>query len=361
MPKFHRGRVLAPLFTLISLAIAGCDGGGGDASSRPDFSDTWLIPVEKVVDGGPGKDGIPAIDRPIFEPILSIDSIADDTRVILVQFRSEIRAYPHDVLNWHEIVNDGKTEDDPFCISYCPLTGTSVVWKVDTNLSRSSYGVSGLLYNSNLILYDRESDSRWSQMQERSIWGTRSGEPSERMQAIETLFSTARAMYPNAVAMTRETSYDRNYDVYPYDFYQTNEQLLFPVEPLDERVHRKRRVIGVQNDSGNKVYQIDGFATGIQTINDQVGDRPLIVIGSSDFDIAAIYDRQLSDGTILNFSPIQDDLPRVMTDSEGNVWDVFGTAVSGVRAGEQLTMTNSYVAMFFAWGAFYPGPEIHFN
>ena len=84
-------------------------------------------------------------------------------------------------------------------------------------------------------------------------------------------------------------------------------------------------------------------------------------MGNSDLNYAVIFERQLADGTILNFSPVQNSLPIIMSDSEGNVWDIFGTAVSGVRAGEQLGMTTSFTSMWFAWAAFFPDPEIHFN
>jgi hypothetical protein len=98
-----------------------------------------------------------------------------------------------------------------------------------------------------------------------------------------------------------------------------------------------------------------------QVINDQIGTLSYVAVGNSDLNFAAIYNRELADGTILAFTPVQGDLPNVMSDDEGNVWDIFGTAVSGLRAGEQLGKTNSYTAFWFAWAAFFPDSEIYFN
>ena len=109
------------------------------------------------------------------------------------------------------------------------------------------------------------------------------------------------------------------------------------------------------------MYQIDGFGGTTQAINDQFNDEPIVVVGNSSADIAVIYSRQLGDGTILEFSALDGQLPNILQDTEGNTWDVFGNAVSGPRAGEQLTMTNSFTAMWFAWVAFFEDPEIYFN
>jgi len=351
------------IFTVIAavlLASCGGGGGGGGGNNNPGDTNVWLIPSGEVVDGGPGKDGIPAIDEPHFEPASTISSVAPDEFVVVLRFGGEIKAYPHDIMNWHEIVNDGPN-DGPFAMSYCPLTGSAVAWKGDANMSRRSFGVSGLLYNSNLILYDRETDSRWSQMLQKSVWGPRAGEEPERIQVFETTFATLQTMYPNAQVLTRQTGWGRDYEEYPYGGYRSNEGLLFPVSKEDFRLHLKTRVIGIHSSSSSKVYQLGGFGATTQTVNEQFESQSIVVVGNTDQNFAAIYSRVLSDGTILNFSPMQGDLPNVMSDDEGNVWDIFGSAVSGPRVGEQLDMTKSYTAMWFAWATFFQDAEIHFN
>jgi hypothetical protein len=122
----------------------------------------------------------------------------------------------------------------------------------------------------------------------------------------------------------------------------------------------KQRVIGIYDGGDSKVYQLGGFGE-TQTINDQFLDQSIVVVGNSIKSFAAIYNRELADGTLLAFEPIQNDLPNVMTDTEGNVWDIFGAAVSGPRAGTQLESTKSYTAMWFAWVSHFDNVEIHFN
>lgn len=346
------------IFAVIAAVfIASCGGGGGN---NPDNTNVWLIPAGEIFDGGPGKDGIPAIDDPVFESASTISSVAADMLVVVLRYGGETKVYPHDIMDWHEVVNDGPNSD-PYTMSYCPLTGSAVAWRGDANETRRSYGVSGLLYNSNLILYDRKTDSRWSQMLQQSVWGSRSGEVPERIQVFETTFATLQTMYPDAQVMTRQTGWNRDYETYPYGRYLQHEGLLFPVSKTDFRLHLKSRVIGIHSSTGSKVYQLNRFGATTQTINEQFENQSIVVVGNTSLNFAAIYSRLLSDGTILNFSPIQGDLPNVMSDDEGNVWDIFGSAISGPRVGEQLDMTKSYTAMWFAWATFFQDAEIHFN
>ena len=366
MTKRLRSRTSNVLPVVLACLLAACGGGGGGAGNAaaaipPILGEgEWLIATADVVDGGPGVEGIPAIDRPMFEPVSVNDFVNPTDLVIGVRIGGEVKAYPHEILDWHEIVNDGPGTD-PVSLSYCPLTGSAVAWKGNSSHADSTFGVSGLLYNSNLILFDRETGSLWSQMLEQSVNGSRIRELPERIQVIETTWETWRGMYPGSVVMTTDTGHARSYGVYPYGNYKTGRMLLYPITNTDERLHPKTRVIGVRAGNQSKVYQIDGFADSMQTINDQVGEQSIVVIGNSAKDLSAIYNRQLSDGTILNFTPIDGSLPNVMQDDEGNVWDIFGTAVSGPRSGEQLGMTTSYVAMWFAWASFFPNTEIHFN
>lgn len=358
MSEMHPGNPQLFVFIGFILLLSSC--GGSDSQPSPDPAADWSIPLAEVVDGGPGKDGIPAIDRPLYESAMTISTVADDMRVVVVRRGTEVLAYPRDVMDYHEIVNDGPA-DDSFTVSYCPLTASAVGWNVSASLTRKSFGVSGLLYNNNLILYDRETDSNWSQMLQQSVNGERRGERPERFQVLEMSFSTLKIAYPDAMVMTRETSYDRDYDMDPYIHYTVNEGLIFPVSFVDRRLFLKARVLGIHSNSASRVYQIESFGSATQTINDQFENQSIVVVGNTDLDIAAIYDRELSDGTILTFSPLENALPVIMTDTEGNTWDLFGTAVSGPRAGEQLAMTQSYVAMWFAWAVFYRDAEIYFN
>ena len=365
----HRTRIRADfLLVLIAIFATACGGGGGSRTPPPPVSNNveWLIPIGNVFDGGPGKDGIPALQSPDFESAATILTVGSNELAIAVKHGATVKIYPHDIMDWHEIVNDGPA-NDPYVLSYCPLTGSAMAWLATPTDADSSFGVSGLLYNSNLLLYDRQTDSIWSQMLEISISGFRIRELPERIQLLEGRYGTLRDMYPNALVMTRNTGFNRNYQNYPYGDYRENASLLFPVTSVDQRLHPKTRVIGIRSGSGidadtvTKAYQLNGFGSTTLAINDQFQDQSIVVVGNTALDFAVIYDRELADGTILTFTAIDNDLPNILSDDEGNVWDAFGTAVTGPRAGEHLSITRSYTAYWFAWVAHFPDTEIHFN
>ena len=362
MYLFYRQEKSLFLLAISALLLTACGGGGGGGEgggNRPE-PEVWLISTQFIVDGGPGKDGIPALQNPAFESATTISTVDPDDLVIALRSEGQVKVYPHDVMMYHEIINDGP-DDAPFTMSYCPLTGSGVAWLGDLDHADPTFGVSGLLYNSNLLLYDRETGSHWSQMLQKSVRGPRIREIPTSVQLIETTFSTITAMYPDAIVMTRDTGWGRSYDDYPYGDYLTSQDLLFDVSQQNNSLPRKQLAIGIYNGENAKVYQLSGFGAQTQTIHDQFASQSIVVVGNTALNFAAIYDRELSDGTILSFTPIQGDLPNVMTDTEGNVWDVFGVAVSGPRAGTQLASTKSYTAMWFAWAAFFNQTEIYFS
>lgn len=348
--------------TIALILLASCGGGGGGDSSSGGSGNGWLIPANEVVDGGPGQDGIPSIDRPEFGTIddPSLDFLREDDYVVGVFLDGEVLAFPHPILNYHEVVNN-KVGFDDFVLSYCPLTGSALAWDVDNSILKPDYGVSGLLYNSNLILYDRETRSHWSQMLEKSVRGPRAGDIPSRIQVIETTWAAWKAMYPDSQVLTTDTGHERDYFAYPYGAYRWNDDLIFGVSNLDNRLHPKLRIVGIHSGATSKAYQIDSFPPGNVALHEQINGEPVVVVGNGEAGFGVIYSRELDDGTILDFSPLQDRLPIVMDDSEGNEWDVFGRAVSGPRMGTRLESTQSYVAYWFAWATFFDNTEIHFN
>lgn len=351
-----------PDFTNLTLLLAtialvvGCGGGGGGSGSTPANSG-WLIPVGEVIDGGPGRDGIPAIDNPIFVP-LDQGVVLEGDLVIGIMADGEPRAIPHNIMNWHEIVND-TVQAGPIVMSYCPLTGSALLWESTASDPNPTFGVSGLLYNSNLILFDRETESNWSQMRIQAVEGQRRGEVPQILPLVEMRIERWRAMYPDSVILSRQTGFSRDYNRYPYGSFRTNTDLLFPVNPRDTRLHEKTRVIGVEMNGLARAYVIDDFEPFLEVINDTINGVPIVVTGSSDGRFGVIFERTLTDGTLLMFSAVTEPGPSVMTDDEGNAWDLFGEALTGPRAGQRLVLTRSHIAYWFAWGAFHPDSEIY--
>ena len=128
------------------------------------------IPIDKIFQGGPPRDGIPSIDRPNFISVDKADYLKDEDRVLGIDYQGETRAYPIRILNWHEIVND-KIGEHSVAVTYCPLCGSGIVYKADINGKPSQFGVSGLLYNSDVLLYDRQTETLWSQILSKAVSG----------------------------------------------------------------------------------------------------------------------------------------------------------------------------------------------
>ena len=345
---------------LIITFLAACGGGGdGSSSNTPAPKSTpWLIPETDIADGGPGKDGIPALDAPTYLSIGEASFYRDNDLVIGTLINGIARAYPHIVLNWHEIVNV-ETMGDYHTLSYCPLTGTSDLWTVPDNFTNKTFGVSGLLYNSNLILYDRETDSNWPQMLTQSANGTLIRTLADKNVVVETNWGTWKLMYPDTLILSNSTGISRDYTAYPYGGYLTNAELLFSVSNSDLRLHPKTRVLGINSGGVNKAFVIGDFANTVEVINEGPANAPYVVVGSSGFNFAIAFDSTLSDGTELTFSVVEDAFPVVMQDDLGNQWNIFGTAISGPNAEAQLTLRSDFIAFWFAWVAFFPNPQIH--
>ncbi|CAN5474415.1 DUF3179 domain-containing protein [soil metagenome] len=354
------------LFTLCFLPIVflfiSCDLFNSGSSS--DLESEWLIPFSEVFDGGPGKDGIPSVDSPDFAPADEINYIPDERMIIGIKLDDEVRAYPHQILDWHEIVND-QIGDKSFALVYCPLTGTGMCWNREINGDVTEFGVSGLLFRNNLIAYDRNTDSNWAQMQLRSVNGERINQNIETYQVLETNWRTWKKLYPESMVHTTNTGHNRNYTGFTYGAgYSTNHSnILFPVQNRDDRLQNKVRVHGIiADESANenavvKVYVIKEFGDGVNLIEDRVGNKDYLIVGSSEYDFTAAFLLEAGSAS-LQFEAVQDQLPVVMKDNEGNLWDVFGHVIEGPRLGDQLTAARSYTGYWFGWADFFPDLDI---
>jgi len=334
-------------------------GGGSGLGSAAD----WTVPITQVFDGGVGKDGILALINPAMIQATEATYLQDSDLVVGYKVGEDARAYPHEILDWHEIINDD-IGSQSVAITYCPLTGTAIGWDRLVNGQTTTFGVSGLLYNTNLIPYDRATDSNWSQMRLDCINGTLVGDEISTYQVIETTWGTWKQMYPNTMVVSNSLGLGRPYGEYPYidesgADYRIDPFLLFPVAIDDNRLPRKERVHGIIVNGQAKVYQVDEFPTDITLIEDRLQGEDLLVIGSSGLNVVNSFKRALSDGTILQFEVVVDDSAAVLSDNEGNLWDIFGVAIDGPRAGQKLQQTNSFIGFWFSWGAFYPGAQIH--
>lgn len=351
-------KLLLVIFAIHFILFAGCNELSSTSDSGGSVSGDWLIPKDQVFDGGPGKDGIPALTNPQFAAVSSTNYLKDEDLVITIRVSDQVRVYPHPILDWHEIIND-EMGQIKFAITYCPLTGSSISWNRVISGQETTFGVSGLLYNSNLMPYDRASNSTWSQMKMLSVNGSMIGKQAETFPIIESSWKTIKQIYPNAKVVTTGTGYSRSYGTYPYGDYKTNNDLLiFPVSPDDKRLPRKERVLGVLVNNQAKAYRFQNNGSDISLINDNVAGKAIIVISSKDKNIFTAYQSQLEDGTSVNLTAVQNELPIVMTDSNGNKFDLFGEVILGEKKGLKLKPITSMIAYWFGWAAFYPNTTI---
>ena len=318
----------------------------------------WLIPEDKVFDGGPGKDGIPALTNPDLTSASSISFMKSNDLVLGIKIDGEVRGYPHPILDWHEIINDN-INDKYYTVTYCPLTGSGIGWNRELNGSVTTFGVSGLLYNTNLIPYDRATNSNWSQMKLQCVNGQLEGSSPDIYQVVETSWETWLKIYPDAQTVSDRTGHSRQYGNYPYGSYRTNNNLIFPVGNNDSRLPMKERVHGIIEGATARAYRFDSFESGIVTINGMIRTNEIVVVGSKESNFIVSYYTKLDDGTTLEFQAVQNQLPVILKDNEGNSWDIFGQAVEGIRLGQNLKPTKSFIAYWFAWAAFYPNTDIH--
>jgi len=258
------------------------------------------------------------------------------------------------ILDWHEIVND-EMGDLFFAITYCPLTGTGIGWNRKLGAEPTTFGVSGLLYNSNLMPYDRQSSSTWSQQQLECVNGTRRGEHSENFYLIETTLATWRKSFPSADIMNGNTGFDRTYNFYPYGNYRTTPELIFPVSNEDQRLPAKERVLGVLSEDEQIVFRFNKAGKGIELINTTLGDKQVIVLRSFDDQFITAFIKTED----LQFESLQDQFPAVMKDNIDNMYDLAGRIISGPNKGDKLERAKSFMGYWFSWPSFYPDIEIY--
>lgn len=320
---------------------------------------SWLIPSDQVLDGGPGRDGIPSIDNPKFTNIDDVEYLNDGELVLGVYQDGVIKAYPNIILEYHEIVND-LVGEIPLALTYCPLTGTGIGWNRYVDGSVTEFGVSGLIYKNNLIPFDRESSSYWSQMLIQAVHGEQKEKKPDFIHVVEMKWGTWKKAFPNSKVLSRDTGFGETYSrhLYGSDYDTNNDAILFPIENEDNRLPRKQRIHGILAGSVEKAYSISKFPEQIGITHEAVGGQQIVVAGSSQLNLAVSFLR-IVDGTTLTFSPVNNNLPIIMKDQEGTSWNVFGEAVSGPRTGARLTSTRSYNAYWFAWVDFFPRTQLN--
>ena len=358
---------------VLVVAVARHDAGPSLATSAPPGRAPLVDPGD-IVSGGPPPDGIPPIDRPRFQAAGTVDWLAAAEPVAVVELGGEAKAYPLQILVWHEIVND-TVGGVPVGVTYCPLCNTAISFRrpvVDG--AATSFGTSGKLYHSNLVMYDRATRSLWPQALGVAVTGQLTGQRLERVATQLVAWRDFRAAFPGGRVLSRDTGHRRPYGQNPYPLYDRTgaQPFLFDGRP-DGRLEAVERVLGLSQGDRHLAVPYSRLAEqargGVTAANLELAGAPLLVVwrsgvtsaldrrqiaASRDVGAAAAFSRRVG-GRLLTFGAAAG---RIIDRQTGSTWDPFGRAVAGPLAGTRLAPATAMDSFWFDWAAFHPDTAI---
>ena len=235
-----------------------------------------LIPREDIYAGGPAKDGIPSIDKPEFLQASAASFMHADDPVLGLVRNNIARAYPIRILNWHEVVND-RFGEDAVTITFCPLCGTGVAFDSRVDGRLLSFGGSGLLYNNDLLLYDRQTLSLWSQLLGQAISGPMKGRRLTLLPLTHTTWADWQKYHTTTAILSSNTGTARPYERDAYPGYESSQELIFPVAFRSSGYHPKERVLGVRIGAHSKAYPFVELGKTAGVVADRVGGTTLTI------------------------------------------------------------------------------------
>lgn len=337
--------------------ITNAGAGSSVTGPRPSCS----ISPQQIFNGGPGKDGIPALTNPDLVSVggSGLQYLRGHDRVIGVVIGGDAVAVPLNILWWHEIVN----LDFPglhVAITHCPLTGSSLVFD-RAAADGAEFGVSGLLYLNNLLMYDRRTDeSLWPQMLRGARCGPSDGTALAMVPAIEMTWAAWRTLHPDTRVVSSNTGFQRDYTRYPYGSYDRidNPALLFPVPRADGRRPPKERVLGIPSGTQGGIALPFGTLSQqglVAAVEIRTGGAVMVVFWDGDAQSAMAFHPALDDRA-LTFEVVDG---RITDDQTRSTWRADGLSTDGPLASAQLEpVAEAFVAYWFAWSNFYPEADL---
>lgn len=320
---------------------------------------------------GQYKDGIPSVANPEMESIEEASRwLTDRSPVIAVEIDGEARAYPQAILMWHEIAND-ELAGIPIAVTFCPLCNSSITFDRRVDGDTLSFGVSGLLRNSDMVMFDRETESWWQQLTGEGLIGHYAGALLDFVPSQVVSFKTFVERYPDGMVMSRNTGHSRRYGDNPYTQYDSRNSrpFLFNGE-LDDRLPPVAHVLAGTVGDVVKAYPFD-ILREEQVVNDTIGETAVVIFfqsgvasaldqssidSSRDIGTAGMYHATV-EGQTLTFVANDDG---TFTDEQTNsTWNAFGEAIEGDLAGTELEWIHAFPHFWFAWVAFQPDTLIY--
>jgi hypothetical protein len=334
---------------------------------KTDFSKR-SVPLDEILSGGPPKDGIPAIDRPRFVSVKEADRwLGKREPIVVFEQGGRVRGYPWQILIWHEIVND-EVGGLPVSITYCPLCNTAIAFDRRVGDRVLDFGTTGKLRHSDLVMYDRQTETWWQQATGEAIVGELTGATLTFLSAPTVSWADFKKQYLDAEVLSRETGYSRSYGKNPYTGYDTGRPFLFRGRP-DKRLPAMARVVVVRNGDAAVAYPLATLAQE-RVVNHEVAGAPVVlfhrpgtasavddgrIAEGRDVGAAVAYSRVV-DGETLTFRAAGDGF---RDEETGSRWNFFGEATAGPLAGRRLEKAVHYIPFWFAWAAFAPDTPVY--
>ncbi len=343
---------------------------GAEREFSTDFS-RHTVSYNDIFSGGPPKDGIPAIDAPRFVTVAEADEwLGAQEPVALVQVGEDARAYPLQILTWHEIVND-TVGGLPLAVTFCPLCNTAIAFKRALDGQVLDFGTTGRLRFSNLIMYDRQTESWWQQAGGDAIAGELAGRRLAFYPATIIAWDEFKAAHPDGQVLSRDTGFNRSYGSNPYAGYDNinSSPFLFRGPPTPGALPPMARVLTVDLGGQAVAYPYDLLEQAV-VVNDVVAGRPVAVFWqpgvASALDSGAIAQGR-DVGSAAAFLPelegqrltFVNESGRIVDVETGSTWNLLGRAVDGELAGQQLTPVVGINHFWFSWAAFKPETRIY--
>lgn len=340
-------------------------------SSAAEFPEPLVDPTA-IISGGPPPDGIPPIEEPVFRDVIDSGELLDPAEaVVALEIDGDARAYPVQVLIWHEIVND-TVGDVPVSVTYCPLCNSAVSYRREVRGVETTFGTSGRLFASALVMYDRATETLWTHFDGKAVVGLLVGEQLEAIPSPLMSWSDFAATYPTGQVLDpTATGFNRDYGRNPYVGYDdaSTEPFLFLGAP-DPRAASKQRVVGIEIDGAAKAYALEAVSGGLATAtNASIGDTDVVIFWKAG-QSTALEESNVEEGrdvgSVAVYLPVVDDQALTFSvdgdgfvdDETGSEWNLAGEAISGELAGSRLEQVHHLDTFWFAWATYRPGTEL---